>query len=404
MIYHSLCHIIIIMASTVSKIQTRFLRQRFMKELYATSGVLHKLLALADTVKFDRTNEAYLLKQLNSGFAALTKLMRDKEVIKAVDKLLKKYYRYCPNNEEVCPRLDPRKFMCSLVMKGYPEFILGNSSYDADVYKLSCKMLDCLMELMATKPVTKAMMTKFNKSLSMYTNAFNLHLYVDKCRKIDELAKQWYDLEKTKSEVTTSKSYDEKDKAEVLTRLENSSNKIVQMFYVIDKNFNKEYLANYKKLADKLHDSIVNSYWDVLCEQLNNNQFDMLFKLVGEIRDQLIMLRANNPKYKEDLCEYLDLEFIKDKIENKLMTPVEFLKYGDYMVSKVAEITAASKEKLLLDQWKEIKNAAYAGKITKFDQLVSIVLKFVLDSIQSIKDDIYGFALMKDLFGRKKAI
>ncbi len=389
----------------ISRLQDLFLKKRFLKELGTNRTLLLQLIEHTNGSNNNNNNNS----QINSKFNVLTKMLSEKNTVKKINSLLNTYYRYviksCNSFELVSQKLDARKFLCCFVMKGFPQFVLSapahkllesRQSYDYDIYTMSTSMINLLSDLLLKK-TTSELLTKFIKSINMYSNALNIYLYVDRCRKIDELAKQWYEVEKTREEVQTSKAYSDNDKKNVITILNKSSDKIINLLNIVDKNFNKEYLVNYKKLADKLNTSIRASYWNVLTDELKSQNYDMLFKLIDEIRTQLVMLKLNNEKYKEDLYEHLDTDFIRQKIENGLMTVHELLKYGDYMVSKVSELTSASQDKILHNEWAEIKQDVVSGKLDTFEKVVATMLQFVLDKINYIKDDIYGFAIMKDL-------
>ena len=142
------------------------------------------------------------------------------------------------------------------------------------------------------------------------------------------------------------------------------------------------------------------SFWDVFVEELKNLKFDMLFRLLEEIRNELIMLKLNDQKYEKDICEYIDLEFIKQKIDNGLMTPEELLKYGDYFVTKISELHAASRDKTLNESWDQIKQDVMSGKLQNLETIIPVLLEFIFSKIQQIKDDIYGFVMMKDLISK----
>lgn len=396
----------------ISHLQNLFLKKRFLKELHQNKELLQQLLILSESesnIQIDKKKSPeWWTKDLDAKFSTLTNMISNKDNIKKISKLLNNYYRYIIKSsedyEQIAPKLDARKFLCCFVMRGFPNIVLcapldtlvqNKYPFDYDIYTMSTEIILNMNKLFSCH--TQEQLRKFVKSVNIYTNALNSYLYVDKCRKIDELVKQWYNIDKTKSEVEISKAYIDNDKKHVLTILSKSSDRILKLINVIDKNFNIEYLTNYKKLADKVNDTIRTSYWDILMDELRGNKFDMMFKLLDEIKDQLIMLKLNNEQYKQDLNEYIDNDFIKHKIDNGIMTPYEILKYGDYMVSKVAELISYSQDKLLQEEWNNIKKDIHCGKIDSFEKIVSITLQFILDKINVVKDDIYGFIVMKEL-------
>lgn len=410
----------------ISRLQKRFLKKRFLSELNKHADLFDKLGEMSSyKSQIDKkTNPEWYNKDLDGKFNLLTKLISTKDTVQKIGRVLARYYRYY-NDPDIAQKLDARKFLCCFVMCGFPEIVLTLTkqeletrgfSYDSDIFFFSVRLVTMLRHLRMlgsaagigagssggdTNQKKNNILPRFTVVLNMYTNALNSYLYVDKCRKIDEIAKQWYAISETKSEVMSSAVYSEEEKKRVAGTLDKSADRMIAMLHIIDKKFDVSYLQKYKELCDKVKDVMKKGFWDALTEELKGAKYDMLFKLLDEIRNELIMLKLNDKQYKDDMYEYIDLEFIKHKIDSGLMTPEELLKYTDYFIDKISELQAPSRDKVLRERQESIRQEVLSGKLmgAGLESIVPVVMGFVFEQIQVLKDDIYGFVAMKDMIG-----
>jgi hypothetical protein len=424
---------------SISLIQSKFLKKRFLSSLQS----LKKVFADCDALRRPLINDFQLIltpngeekyvpillndintknERNNKRFDLLDKQIKKLIVLKMVNIFLKRLYRFIERNNSnyninIAPKLNAKTFLSSYVITGYPEIVLsmtkiqltdpkniiGSEVYNYDVYHNSNLMLDNLHNILMHYNSDK--LRQFIKSINIYSNTFTLFLNVDRINKLTELANHWHETEKTKCETLKSRRYSDDQKSDTLEVINNGQEKTIKLIQKLDPNFDIKNLQLTKTFIDTLEENMHKAYWDVLKDDIKNNNYEILMKSLQEIRTELLSLRSNDKKFREDFDEHFDLELIKQMIDNKVMSMESFLNYAEFIVAKIIYLQSPAHNVFTREEWSELKqNLIYSSKTSEdgstdlsFETTVPKIIEFIQKGIRNIKDTILNLALLTDL-------
>jgi hypothetical protein len=418
---------------SISVIQSIFLQKRFVKCLFS----LKKVFADCDSLRrplfedyqtivtpngeekhvpilFDDVNSKN--QRINQQFDMLDKHIKKPIVIKMLNLFLKRFYRLVERNDSnynllVAPKLNARTFLSSYVLTGYPQIVLsmtktqlntdpksitGNSVYSYDIYHNSNLMLDSLHNILLHYHKDKLRL--LIKSINIYSNTFIIFLNIDRVSKLTELANQWHETEKSKLEIMKSKKYSEDQKEETITVMTTRQNKTIQMIQKLDPHFDIKNLQLTKTFIDTLEENMNKAYWDVLRDDIKNNQYTVLMQSLQEIRSELFSLRPQDVRFKKDFDEHFDLELIKQMIDEKVMSMETFLKYATFLVDKIIYLQATAQNDSTREEWSNlIDTLSKDSSDLTFEITVPKIIEFIQKGIRNIKDNILNLAILTDL-------
>ncbi|AYV78421.1 MAG: hypothetical protein Edafosvirus12_20 [Edafosvirus sp.] len=390
-----------------SKIQIRFRRKQFICSFLELKKVFQDLFKLSSPIVETRLFESKEDKNMvvNNNFDKLRKEMCNKKVIEMISIFLKRYYRLV-NTTSIAPRLTPKDFLSSYMIVGFPEFVLDSkkdelvkeSNYKSDIYLSSKDMLRYIDILfLYNKKPPKDILRRFTKSVNMYSHAFHIFLNYDKIAKIEELIQKWYHSDKTIDEIKEHKKYSEVQRAETLKVLKKTQDDTIKHILFLQPKFDLKQLTFYKNFTDKFEEVMKKSYWNVLEEDIAIGKYVVLMKILAEIKAELLNLRPNNVKYKEELDESLDFELMEQMIKNKAFDFKSLIRYAEYIIHKLIELQAPIRNDDTRKKWVEMLARMQNGDVGGFDKCATFIIKYIMELIQEIKDAIINSHIMSNL-------
>jgi hypothetical protein len=389
----------------IVKIQKQWLLRRLKGTdvVTNTSDVFKLLDTLSDRNHADNIRSNAFISDsdfLAQRFDKLTKQLIVKKNIQNVDLFLNRFYRYYKQDNDVAQKLNARKLLTLYAFVGFPEIVLSkdksdldntdkfSGSYEADIYFIALELRNKIRDLEYILTNAESL-RKFIKLMNIYSNIFNMFLNVDKIKKVDQLMQEWYQNDKTIEQIAQSEKYSEEQKEESINVIKGTQTKVVDLIKTVSPKFNEKHLTLYKELTNKLEFNLKKGFWDLLENDLKEEKYDNLMSIINEIKTGLIQLnRTNITEYDEKL----DIEFMRQLIQNKLLTPEALLGYTQYIVEKIIELQAPVRNEETENKWEEVKfreTETYETKIVE-------ILKFILERIEEIKDDILNVKLMAD--------
>ena len=384
-------------------LQKFFVKHSFKSYLKKNIDIFDKLNSFINIEKNEN-----LFNNSISNFDNLTKFIMKKYIMNEIKVLLDKYYRMVSFNSKgdiISFQLTQRIFLSMYVIYGYPEIILSNKrekilskevdNFDYDIYVLSENLYIKLNKLINNYSLENN--RQFVKAINMYSNCFLIWKNKDKMKKIKSLVNEWSSFQETIDEVKSSESYDTEQKENTINELRNSQVKIFELIKKFKVNIDINYLKNHYSLYNQIKSNYEKSYWDLLINDLNNEKYDFLKKILNEIQNNMIRLRKNNSNFVNQFKENYDVNFIIQMIENKVFTPDNLLSYSNYLIDLILKFEAPIRNNNTNDKWNKIINNFKNFKIEDFNKNIAIILKFILNKINEINDDIFNLYILNNL-------
>ena len=109
------------------------------------------------------------------------------------------------------------------------------------------------------------------------------------------------------------------------------------------------------------------------------------------------MLCSQSPRMKQEFKDTFDVELMEQMIKKSIFTPLDFIKYSEYVIDILLKLMAPIKIQETKEIWDTMKMNIMNGDIGEFDKVVPYVLKYVYQTISDIKDDILMCDTMSNL-------
>jgi hypothetical protein len=294
----------------------------------------------------------------------------------------------------IAPRITPKQFLSSFIFYYFPEFITTEDNIiSVDIIKFSKNIIE-MVDKMLHNNMAYNNIYKFVKLINQYTNCFNQFIIYDKSIKIKELIDKWVDLEKTKRLIIIDERYE--DKIDIIINMEKEQNKTIKYIKIIDNEFDVNILNNIYKMNMMIEETMVKCYFDNLEKDIISNQYTMLKNVLIEIKDNIIMLHKQSEK---ELDEYMDVDFIIQKINNNVFPIEDFISLADYCIMWIKLLQAPIRTDNMINKWEKIKSSIDIDNIIPeeygkvYADIATKTIHFILDEIIVIKNDIINYII-----------
>ncbi len=399
----------------IHNIQSNILKYRFLK--FSKDQELHNVLYKFQNIIFTMTEMRRTIgdeletRQIDGQYDRLIKEMMNKANVKTINKFINLFHRwrkiFDQSTNDVSTEITGKKFLSMYIIYAFPEYIIskryedlekkytmsGNDIYESIENKLynSAKRLAKYMDyILNGKNINRF---TFYKLVQDYNNNFNEFMRIDKINKINELLKQFNDVELTISEINVSKKYNIYDKEIIIKTLRQSQEKTKKQFKLIDVNFDYSILDNYCKLYDIISKTYQQVYWDTMVLNLINLDYDMFNEILSEIKINLIKIA---PTMKNQFDDVIDIDIIKSQLNDDTYTINDFLFLANFIVDRIIYLQASFRNKETHYKWnglKEIMDSNMKEDSNYLSQCIANSLKFIYDQIEDIKNDINDFVI-----------
>jgi hypothetical protein len=281
----------------------------------------------------------------------------------------------------------------------FPEYVLNKDidnvyhnpdSIEAKLYSDSEKFIAYITQNISEN-ISNNFIYKIGKLINSLSDKFDLFSIMDKKSKINELIQEWYGQEITKSEIQQSNNYTENQKIDIIRIIDKSQLKVIKLIKNIDKNFDIALLEKYKEFNKEIKKIYHQVFWDILVTELTNNKYDMFMSLLIEIRNNLDII---SPKMKKEYDEYIDIDFIQQKIKYNVMDTDDFISLFTYIVDKIILLQAPIKNKITLERWNIILDKSKSDDFVLF---LANGIKFIIENIKDIEEDIMNYIMMLEI-------
>ena len=238
-------------------------------------------------------------------------------------------------------------------------------------------------------------MNLFTMYIDKYCKYYNIFIELDRIKKTNELINLWCNTQETIIEVEKCKKYGESERESILKIVIKTQKKYEDKIKMFDKKFDMSKLKPYYDLKIRIKQNLEKIFFKKLEEDIRNEKYDHLEKILMEIHDQLLKLQP--PKMKKEFIEGFDIELIKQLIKNNAFKDTDFIEYANYLIDIITKLEAPIKVKITKETWKDMLIKITNGEIGGFDKVIPFVFKYIYKKIEEINDDIITFYIMTNL-------
>lgn len=364
-------------------------KKKFIETLVYNISVFKPLYTIYSIKDGERRN--FVLEDI---YKKMTICLKNPDIIKKVQDILVHYNKYNTT------KINSRMLLTAYMIASLPEYTLsikrseiknlnGYERLTFDAAENIVNIIDII------KPDTN--ISVLEEGIQKYVEYFKVFLNLDKVRSITELIGHWCDTEETIREVTESERYSSYQKENTIETVKSIQTKIEQYIKTFDKNFDIAKLPLYFEMRSKIEKSMKLIFFDKLGEDIKNNKFDQLHKLIREISEQLLLLQSNSPRIQNDFKEKFDIELIEQMISTGIFGPNEFMAYANYLMNCIMELAAPIKVPNIKQTWIMMVAKISSGTICYFDKVVPYIFKYIFEQITDIKNDIIACNTMKNM-------
>jgi len=235
-------------------------------------------------------------------FNQFTSYINSTKVLRVVEKILQLL-----NNKNKKPIISPRIFISGWYILKFHQEIFTNKN---DLEKLIIeKIIEISKIIISNNISTEEDINKFTKIIYEYQKQFILWKNLDKIRSINEFVNRYTSINKSITLLSSSSSFGSKEN--IIELLENQKKDIIDMATNFDKKINKDFFDKSYEIYNKIEKITEDAYWNLLFEELLNNNYNLVLSNLEFIINTLCSLGID-----DNIKKVFDIEKIKEKLNN----------------------------------------------------------------------------------------
>ena len=136
-------------------------------------------------------------------------------------------------------------------------------------------------------------------------------------------------------------------------------------------------------------------YWDTIRESVKNNDYEIVFNNIKEMRQMLLNFIPESNKKREimeEFNEYFDIEFIKERIDNKTYGDLDFINLSSYINDWVIKLQAPVDNVRTKKKFETLVSIEYERE----DKYVNI-LRHLLSEVNNIKENLMFLSMVNKI-------
>lgn len=432
----------------ISRFQSNFLRKKLLTQV---NNVNKYIIQLNNGLKKDYpgTKDPFNDKQFLEHNDKFQGLLKNKELIKNVQSFMTAYYRFMsigPVNGIIAPMLDARTFLCSWMVYGFPELILGSTKENLEKHKNSVQSylylnaLEMIVKVnfLMNNVIAKKKMNIVNenirqafKQMNIYSNCFLQFKSIDIYNHINSNVTAWVNSSNTLDKVLGSSKYKKEKKDEIEKHMMNIMNEKVNMMRKMLYSCNVQLLTkeekkglkrqemiklanekvenmmlNMKKIINAIPEQAKKASIDKLKTDIEKKEYDEVFEVLKTLRDALINYypKKGKEKFMKEINEVFDMDYVTGLIKKECFTCKDIMGLCSWMVDKLTFLQAPYRAEEVKKEWNHLSKMyeEYVDpKSTKWETVGSQGLFFVAQLVNKLKEDLLRLEVMDQLFAPK---
>lgn len=217
--------------------------------------------------------------------------------------------------------------------------------------------------------------SNFKERLLSYINQFRSWKEDDKNRLINDIFQRYHQL------TVDIMNAPEDAKAE----LERCKNELLRQAYLLGKQELVDKILSYSPViinTEELQKQYDKAFWDLFSEEYNNKKYDRLFELLSHLKKLYITLA---PSKEQLLNDIIDVDFIKQRIENNAYTNQELL----LLVNNIFDVIKSLQAPVNDERLEEFRNQINVDNLhfpTILKHIVELT-RHIIISLENLKRD-----------------
>lgn len=139
-----------------------------------------------------------------------------------------------------------------------------------------------------------------------------------------------------------------------------------------------------------------NVFFDKLEKDLNtttneDNKYDGVIYLLNTIREKLTNLTPNRKDLKNYINEHIDINFIKQKIQNKVFNAMDLQSLLNFIIEQLKTLQAKSDDEELKNWMIDIEKKYLSNKELNFHTYLPNILRNIIEKIEKVEDDVKSY-------------
>jgi len=139
-----------------------------------------------------------------------------------------------------------------------------------------------------------------------------------------------------------------------------------------------------------------NVFFDKLEKDLNtttneDNKYDGVIYLLNTIREKLTNLTPNRKDLKNYINEHIDINFIKQKIQNKVFNAMDLQSLLNFIIEQLKNLQAKSDDEDLKKWMIDIQKKYLSNKELNFHTYLPNILRSLIEKIEKVEDDVKSY-------------
>lgn len=290
--------------------------------------------------------------------------------------------------ENINVSIDTKLFLTSFAMRFHMAYMVENveSNENKFIYHLIVETLDKYEEL--HEDLVESTLEEFKKILVIFNEKFSEWKKNDLLKVIEEYAKMFWSFEMQKRVEGVNE--------EQLKQINNQQNKIKNLILKMGGEEAMNIFQKYSpvmiddKAIDSLKDQITKTYkkayWDKLEQDLNDKNYDSILLILEEIRARIALLTPSRIDIHQTLAEYIDIELIKQMLNNDAMDSKFIYGLVNYIIENLKQLEAPVQNDKT-EKWRQetLKELETVDNINKF---FPMFFQKVYDKIEVIENEV----------------
>lgn len=365
---------------------------------------INNYLSKFDLVKLD--NEFMIIDYGKT----ISKLI-NKELINKVNILMFRINRYLNPEQLTMSRIIGRMFLTLYLLKYHSSDVLVSIDIldRTLIHYQACNIINYLNDLfMQNRNYRKYSMNRFGNMFNMYCIHYNQLQQQDKVNMINEPYRHYANIMQTIKYVQNCGKYPDDQKKDVIQVLEKEITKTYECIRMLDKNFDIKKFDEMVCIEDNIINDFTEAYWDKFKNELYEEKYDELIKLLTKLKNIIIYLHPkvedvkvegklkviDRETIKKDFDESIDVEYVRHLLINRVMDDEYIIKICSYLMDTVKELQASSRDNELSAMWENMIYQFRERNISMFE-FIPLFFKEIYSVIDKIGADVLLIPIVK---------
>ena len=346
----------------------------------------------------------------NPEYSKIEKILRSKESIQITKNLLNSLLNVSNN-------INPRVFLSIFMFVNFPEMInyskehSTEDSVESNLLSFSQKLIEQIEKIGKSDNIlfTNLLLVQFGYLYEVMTSLFFEFKKRDRLGLIEGLIVSYNEVEKFAETLDSNKELDEitlehieLEKKKIMKRLEQLDG--VKLFNEVREKKNRVI----EKITTSIKDNMVKAYWDSVKDKINASppDYTVIIPLLEQIIIYIDSALEYNKKCVNEVIETIDLDFLKQKIQDNVISRFDIHDIIEYIIDTFIEL----EPRVRLDSNKKFKE-------DKLSQLMSLgegeLANFLVDFFKNMfnrfenlvteSDEYRKLPLISDLIKKRKS-